>query len=353
MNLQATYLQDIRAQYPSNLDRDEMRTTQVGLMNAVLTMTNADDSIISGDLMDKAKLSQGRNLDIPVMKKGAVTINNARSCNIQCSESESALTRIVWKTASVDICMIPTQYINNEVKYLADLNKKIRERVEAFGVAIETDLDLALETAKNQVYNSSIATGKYGAGSELTVLEADKKLFFNDIDPINFEDDFYSSSVYVVGSPALMAPVRYFINQGAGNNENLGWQFNGKNFTFSNRITNTEQATGYFMPSGSIGLLTRVDAEARMKAESTSGTKWWEDTLPGLPFTVGVQYKSDCQDKEVLASELSGITDGFMKATLVEHWQISFDYAIVLPYNSDAGTKPGAIRKFIFDDGVA
>ena len=346
MSLAKTRLQDIRAQYPSNLDRDELRVTRHGLLMAVLAMTTAPNSVISADLRDKAKLSIGRNLDVPVLKKGAVTITAQRSCDIQCSENESDLQRIVWKTAVVDVCMTPSQYEKNEIKYAQDLAEKIRVRVEAFKKQIEADIDTALDTGKNQVYASSIVTDKYTpAGNALQVSGADsKKLFFNDIDPINFEDDFYDEDVYVVASPSLMSDVRYYINQGAGNDENLGWQFNGKMFSFSNAITNAQASTGYFMPNGSIGLLTRVDTDARMNAKATDGTEWFEDTLPDLPFTVGIQYKSKCDDKSVL--DAAGLEHSH--ATKVEHWQISFDYAIVLPYTSDIATKSQAIRKFEF-----
>jgi hypothetical protein len=37
-----------------------------------------------------------------------------------------------------------------------------------------------------------------------------------------------------------------------------------------------------------------------------------------------------------------------LEATLVEHLQISFDFAIVVPYNTDLTTKASSIRKFEF-----
>lgn len=346
MSLAQTYLQDIRAQYPSNLDRDELRRTRHGLLTAVLAMTDAPNSIVSPDLKSKAGQSQGRSLDVPVMTKGAVTIKNARSCEVACSQSESGLVNVVWKTVVVDICMVPGQYEKNEISYVQDLGKKIADRVEALKSEIENDLDSALDTAKNQVYNSPIVADKYApVGNVLQVAGADdKKLFFNDVDPINFEDDFYSEDVYIVASPSLMSDVRYYINQGGANNENLSWQFNGKNFTFSNRVTNASQATGYFMPNGSCGLLTRVDVDARMNSRATDGTEWFEDTLPGLPFPVGVKYDSKCSDQSAL--EVAGLAH--LEASLVEHWQMSFDYAIITPYNSDAVNKAGAIRKFAY-----
>lgn len=347
MSLVKTYLQDIRAGHPSNNDRDELRITQNGLLTACLEMTNSASSILSPELRQLAENSQGLNLDIPVMKKGVVTISNVRSCTINGGQSESDLVRVVWKTIAADIMMVPAQYKKNQISYNFDLAKKIREIVEAFKVEIENDLDTAFDANKTQVYGSTIVGSTYAlAGGAIQVPVAKQDFFFNDVAPINFADDFYDPTTRIVASHSVMSVVNKFINQGNGNAANTSFQFAGKNFTFSNRVTvgAGKQATGYFMPDGSIGLLTRVDLDAMAGSKAGDGTEWMEETLPDLPFPVGIQYKSKCDDKSLL--EASGL--GHLKATLVEHYQISVDYGIVVPYNSDNTTKAGAIRKFEF-----
>jgi len=347
MSLVKTYLQDIRANYPSNLDRDELRQTQTGLVTAVLAMTNSASSIVSPDLIAQAETSQGRNLDVPVMTKGNITIKNVRSCTIGGDQSESDLVRVVWKTVVADVLMVPSQYEKNQIKYQFDLNKKIKETVEAFLVEIENDLDTAFDANKSQVYGSSIVGTKYPlVGSAIRVAPANLDFFFNDLEAINFADDFNDPTIRVIANHTVMPTVTKYINQGAGNNQNLQFQFAGKNFTFSNRISNGAGvlATGYFMPDGSVGMLTRVDVDARLGHKASDGTEWMEETLPGLPFPVGIQYKSKCDDKSAL--EVAGLAH--LTATMVEHWQISFDFAIITPYNSDLATKPNSIRKFEF-----
>jgi len=103
-------------------------------------------------------------------------------------------------------------------------------------------------------------------------------------------------------------------------------------------------ATGYFMPDGSIGMLSRVAIDARMGHKATDGTEWSEERIPGLPFPVGVMYKSSCSDQKTLNG--SGLAH--LEATMIEHWQFSYDYAILTPYNSDLAAKASAIRKFEF-----
>jgi len=347
MSLIATYLQDIRVNYPSNLDRDELRLTQTGLLTAVLNMTNSQSSIVSQDLINKAEVSEGRNLDVPVMTKGTITITNARSCTIGGGQSNSALVRVVWKTVVADILMVPSQYEKNQIGYLADLNKKLRETAEAFKIEIENDLDTALDTNKSQIYNSSIVTTKYTmAGNAIQVLPEQTDFFFNDLESINYSDDFYTSPIKIISSPTIMPTVMKYINQGTGNAVNTTFQFAGKDFTFSNRVTNGAGTlgTGYFMSDGSVGLLTRVAVDSRLGHKAGDGTEWLEETIPTMPFPIGIQYKSQCSDQSAL--EASGL--GHLKATLAEHYQLSFDYAIIVPYNSNIATKPSVIRKFEF-----
>lgn len=345
MSLVKTVLQDLRANYPSNLDRDELRLTQFGLLSAVIAMTASQSSIISSDLKTKAENSQGRNLDVPVLRKMAVVIKNVRSCTFGAGETESDFVRVIWKTIAFDITMVPSNYANNELGYQEDLAKKIREGVEALQIEVETDLDLQMDTNKSQVYGSTIVGDTYAlVGGAIQVTNADLDFFFNDFEAINFADDFTTSPVKVITNHRFMSIVRKIDNQGAQNDENTAFTLIGKEFTFSNRIANGAgvKATGYFMPDGSVGFLTRTSIDAKMGHKSTDGFEWAVDTLPGLPFPVDVKYKSTCDDK----SAMQATGTAHLTSTLVEHWQIAFDYAILTPYNSDLATKPNAIRKF-------
>ncbi len=346
MSIAATYLQDIRVEYPSDLDKFELRQSTFGLVTAVLAMTASPKSVVSPDLIKKAKTSNGLNLDIPVMKKGVVTISNVRSCTIAGGNSDSDLIRVVWKTLRADIFMVPSQYDKNMISYKHDLSKKISEIVEAFLINVETDLDTALNANKSLIYNSTMIGTDYAlTGAAIQVPVAKQQFFFNDVEPINFSDDFASTTVRVLASPSVMSVVNLWGNQGAGNQMNSVFQFPGKQFTYSNRITVGvgKRATGYFMPEGTVGLITRIDPDARRGSKAGDGTEWMEETLPGLPWTVGIQYKSKCSDQSLLDAGLAHLT-----STLTENWQISFDFGIIMPYNSNTATKPGAIRKFEF-----
>ena len=347
MSLIATYLDDINAEYPSNLDRDELRVTEDGLLTAVLAMTTSMNSIVSPNVRSLAEdaRNQGRELDIPVRKKGNVTINNVRSCTIGGGQSETDNVRVVWKTVSADILMVPAQYAKNQIGYISDLAQKISEMVEAFKVEIENDLDTLMDANKSQVYNSTIVGTEYPlVGDALQVTTAQMDFFFGDISPINMADDFTQRVNKVIASHAVMRYVERYINQGGGNATNTNYQFAGKDYSFSNRVTNGagKNATGYWMPDGSLGLLTRTDIDSAMGHTAGDGSEWSVESLPGMPFQVGVLYKSQCSDQSAL--ETAGLEH--LTATKIEHFQFSFDYATVAPYNSDIATNPSSIRKF-------
>lgn len=343
MSLIATILQPIRANYPSELDRDELRRAESGLLFSAIEQTKSPRSIISADLMAKAKRSEGIALSVPVMQKGDVTITSVRTCNIEADQSTSALVNVVWKTAVVNLDMVPVQYENNIIGYQTDLSKKIADRVEALKAFIEEDIDTALNTNKTQVYGSTLIGTEYPlVGGAVQVPNSDK-YFLNNIQAINFVDSFFAKNTYFLASPNLMPYVSRYYNQGIANSENTMFQFQGKDFAYSNSIVVApgKIATAYFMPEGTLGFMTRIDKTAMAGRKTTDGTYWDVQTLPGLPFPVGVQYKSTCSDE----SALDGSLTAHLTATEKEKWQFSFDYAIMTPYNSDPATKSGAIRK--------
>lgn len=341
-----TYLQNIRVRTPNVLDRDEWRVTRYGLTNAAFDMTNHPLSILDAQTKAEALRSEGRLLQVPVTKKGALTVSNVRSCTIGDFENESALVDLTWATYVVDVSMVKAQYDKNEIRYEDDLMKKLILVKEAILGEIEGTVFTKLDTDKNTVYGSSLAGGKYPlVGDALQVSLAQQERFFGDIEAINSADELYSEN-FVLGNHTLMPDVNHYVNQGGGNDENLNYQFAGKDFRFTNGIVNAGgvNATGFFMPHGSLGILTRIGADSRLGHKTTDGTNWSTVRIDGMPFDLGVQYHSTCSNQELL----NGSGMAHLSATMIEHWQFSVDVALVTPYNSDPATKAGAIRKFEF-----
>ena len=346
MSLVATLRTEIVANLGTTVMRDEWRVTRWGILNATKEMTESANSIVNANIKEKALKSEGIDLKIPVVKKGDLTVKNQRSCLIGSYENESEMVEVTWTTLVYDISMIPSQYKDNYVSYLEDFRLKLNLVEEGFGREIEQIIIAKLEAEKSGIYNSPLASNPYSVvGDTLQVPLAQRPTFFNDLSVIMQGDDLYSVPYKVLGTTTLQSPVNHYINQGGGNATNTQYQFGDYDFRFSNAlpVSAGKFASGFVMPDGSIGLLTRINEDARKGHSTTKGTVWETDTIAGLGIEVGVMSYSECDDMSANAG-LEHLT-----ATKVEKWQFSVDVAVITPYNSDPLTKAGAIKKFDFD----
>lgn len=348
MSLINTYRQEIRAKVPQPVDRDEWRFTRYGLLTAAREMTASPNSIITNELREKAKISEGTDLKVPVFKLTSdVSVTNVRSCNIGDLENTTEYVTVNWVTLVADISMKKAEYHKNEVSYLEDLNRKLMRVDNAFAKAVENLIYTKLDTEKSQIYNSPLvgATADYPlSGNAVQVALAQQDTFFNDLEAIMEGDDFYSAPFVVLGSTTLKPAVRHYGAQGSANHENLTYQYDAYNFRFSNHVTigSGVRSTGFAMTDGSLGIMTRIGADSEMGNKAGDGTEWGKTFMDRLGFEVGVMYKSKCDD----LSEQDGLEH--LTASMVEKWQFSFDVALLTPYNSAPSTKAGVIKKFEF-----
>lgn len=347
MSLINTYKLEIRAKIPNAVDREEWRFTRYGLLTSAKEMTASPNSIITSELREKAKESEGRDLKIPVFKIGDVQVKSVRSCDIGGLENTTELVRVNWVTLVADISMKKSEHHKNEVSYLEDLNRKLMIVDNAFAKATEQLIYTKLDTEKTQVFNSPLVgagTNYPIVGNAIQVSQADQEYFFNDLEAIMEGDDFYSMPFKVMGSTTLKPSVKHYGQQGKANDENLAYQFDGYDFRFSNHVVigAGKKATGFAMTDGSLGIMTRIAIDSQMKNKAGDGTEWGTTFMERFGFEVGVMYKSKCDD----ISEQAGLEH--LTATMVESWQFSVDIAILTPYNSDPATKPNVIHKFEF-----
>jgi hypothetical protein len=251
--------------------------------------------------------------------------------------------------------MVPSQYVKNDIGYFADLQKKLTNVDHAMANHVEQLCATKFNTEKSQVMDSSLigSGAKYGAlvGDAIQVDSTQREYFFNDLDAIMAEDDFFGPQYDIVGSTSLMPSVSKLSNQGGSNDENQAFQFQGKEFTYTNSIANGSGvlATGYAMERGNLGIMNRNHADSLAGRTTTKGTEWGITRLDQLGMDVGVTYYSDCADK----SSLNGSGMGHLTATTVERWQFHTDIAIIASYNSDASTQAGPVHKFEFLNGLS
>ena len=94
MSLVNTRLQAIRSQYAGSLDKYEDRLSNYGAWAKFVEDTTDPESIVTADILEKAGMSAGNTLEIPVIDGEDVTISNVRTCTIADDESTVSYTHL-------------------------------------------------------------------------------------------------------------------------------------------------------------------------------------------------------------------------------------------------------------------
>ena len=346
--LAATVAQEYRRNGIGNFDEFENRKQTKGVLSAALTSTNSSNSIVTPQVESlMANDTYGVDKKIIVLNKDNSAANTTRSCSPDGDESVSALYSLTKQTVSKDLTIYPSIYGQNDVAMIDDMGKKMRDIEHALALGVENAIVADIDAAINQTYNS----GFVGAGKRyelvanaMQVTSNDQEFYFNDLPSIMADDDVdISSGVQVFGTQSLGAYVNRYVNQGAANAVNLGYQFAPFDFTYANSITTTQSATGYAIPLGQLGLLFQNTPDAVRGATAGDGTMWYTTTLPEnlLGTPVSVLEKSSCADASGLGSSPVGL-----EATEKVVMQFSVDYYVLTPYSSVAAESP--IYKFDF-----
>jgi hypothetical protein len=341
MALAATVLQAVRHnKNTQKLDQWEHRKAQFGFLRMFQKDT---PNLLNARIIEQAKMAPSHVQQAIVTNKGTVVINNVRSCTIQPKENTSALLTFVWATYSFDFTMRPMQYYNNEIEYASDMAQKMEEGDEALASTFETGAFNAANAAKNvaAVYNGQ--TPYSVVGDFMTVPQASKFDFYNQLKVIFKLHNFRQSGINVVGSTLAEADViRYGIN---GSLKNVGvpgnagnqavasiedWQLFGYNWMFSENIPAVAgvQSRLFASAPGSYGIMNWNPKAFQIGGKTSDGTTF--EQTPAMPLTgmqLGHQYKTTCLNGDELQ----------------EFHQFSTDVCFTTAYNSDPATKAGSI----------
>jgi hypothetical protein len=165
MSLIATRVQNWRIENPE-LDRNMFRPCEYGALDFFIEQTNAPNSIISPNLRDRALVSIGNTVQVPVINYDEnVQVSNVRSCVIADNENTSALVTLVWATYAIGFTMVPAAYSNNEISYNHDFMRKMEKTTRALADALDKGAVAALEANKTQVFKTLLnytQTGNVG-----------------------------------------------------------------------------------------------------------------------------------------------------------------------------------------------
>ena len=339
MSLLATRLQNWRIENPE-LDRNMARQLEYGALDFFVEQTDAPNSIISQNLKDRAFASIGNTVQVPVINyDGDVTVNNVRSCTIADDENTSALYTVVWTTYAVGFTMVPTAYMNNEIDYQHDFERKMEKVCRALGIALDNAAIAALEAAKTQVFKDSLQYTVSSNTVEVPVQMATEIL--GDLNPM-MRANAYPEMIHLIGNAGVDSLIRKLAQHGVYNDVNKRMEYDGKVLHYTTQLANASNKIGtlYAVADGNVGILTRVDRESLVGGESNFH-KWEVINMPYLNIPVGSHYYTAVGDQ----SNIAGAATADLTCARKEYFGFSVDVAFIVAYNSDAENVANPIIK--------
>ena len=339
MSLVATRLQNWRIENPE-LDRNMTRPLEYGALDFFIEQTQAPNSIINPNLRNRAFASIGNTVQVPVINYDSeVTVSNTRSCVIADDENTSALYTVVWKTFSVGFTMVPTLYMNNEIDYQHDFQRKMEKICRALATALDTDAIAALSAAKTQVYKDAL---QYQVTSNVIQVPTQMATeILGDLNPM-MRANAYPRTLHLIGNAGIDSLIRKLAQHGVYNDVNKRMEYDNKILHYTTQLANESQKIGtlYAVEDGNVGILTRVDREALRRARSNFH-EWDVVRLPFIDLPVGSHYYTAVGDQSAIAGDASAD----MVCNVKEYFGFSVDVAFIVAYNSDPTTIANPIMK--------
>lgn len=339
MSLVATRLQNWRVESP-NFDRNMTRPKEYGALDFFAEQTNSPNSIISQDLADRAFASMGNTVQIPVINyDGDVTVSTSRSCVIADAENTSALYNVVWSTFAVGFTMVPAAYLNNEISYEHDFNRKIEKISRALANKLDQAAVAALEANKTQVFADKL--NYTVTGNTVVVPTQMATEILGDINPMMRANGF-PELVHIIGNAGIDSLIRKLAQHDVYNDVNKRLEYDNKVLHYSNNVVNESGKNGtmFAVADGNVGVLTRVDREALRRTKINSH-EWDVVRLPYIDLPIGSHYYTAVGDQ----SSIMGAATSDLTCAAKEFYGFSVDVAFLVAYNSDAATIPNPVIK--------
>lgn len=339
MSLVATRLQNWRVENPE-FDRNMTRPCEYGALDFFIEQTDAQNSIISPHLRDRAFESIGNTVQIPVINyDGDVQVSNVRSCVIADDENTSALYTVVWATYAIGFTMVPAAYMNNEISYDHDFIRKMEKTTRALANALDQGAVAALEAAKTQVLKDKL--NYQFAGNVIEVPTQMATEIMGDIDPI-MRANCFPEMIHIVGNAGIDSLVRKLAQHDVYNDVNKRMEYANKVLHYTNNVVNEAGKNGTFfaVADGNVGVLTRVDREA-LRRTRANFHEWDVVRLPYIDLPVGSHYYTSVGDQ----SQIAGAATQDLTCALKEYFGFSVDVAFLVAYNSDPATVANPVIK--------
>lgn len=345
MSLLLTRSLDIRAR-SQELDHWTLRPSRYGALDAFMEGNGEQNSIVSDELLQKARSAVGRSVAVPVYDSETVSIGSTRSVTIADSENTSALYTVNFTTYAWGFTHAPALYLNNDKGNAEDFQRKFMKYYLQFLADLDTAALSTLSTNRSQVFADLL--GIYTNTSNTVVAaQANKNEILGDLTTIMNANDFYGSQYKIIANAGVQSQVSKMAEYTEFNEKNQSIQWLDKTFGYTNRLANAASrvATGYAVNPGSLGMVFRHEREALLGTKLPDGTEWMETVLPGgIPIDMYFYY--GVGDYNALAG---AATADFTRGHK-EHYGFAIEIAWVTAYNTDLTTYASPIVKFEIAD---
>lgn len=329
MSLIATRLQNWRVEDP-NYDRNMTRPCEYGALDFFAEQTNARNSIITPNLRDRAFASMGNTVQIPVINYDEnVQVLNVRTCVIADNENTSALVTVVFATYYVGFTMVPAAYMNNEISYMHDFNRKMEKVSRAMANALDKGAVAALEANKTQVFKTLLNYTQNANTIQVPKQMASEIL--GDVNPI-MRANCYPEYIHIIGNSGIDSLIRKLAQHGIYNDANKRMEYENKVIHYTNNVVDEAGKMGTFfaVADGNVGILTRVDREA-LRGTTANFHEWGVTRLPYVDIPVGFHYYTSVGDQ----SQIMGAATEDLTCAVKEYFSFSIDVAFMVAYNSN------------------
>lgn len=329
MSLIATRLQNWRVEDP-NYDWNMTRPCEYGALDFFAEQTNARNSIITPNLRDRAFASMGNTVQIPVINYDEnVQVSNVRTCVIADNENTSALVTVVFATYYVGFTMVPAAYMNNEISYMHDFNRKMEKVSRAMANALDKGAVAALEANKTQVFKTLLNYTQNANTIQVPKQMASEIL--GDVNPI-MRANCYPEYIHIIGNAGIDSLIRKLAQHGIYNDVNKRMEYENKVIHYTNNVVDEAGKMGTFfaVADGNVGILTRVDREA-LRGTTANFHEWGVTRLPYVDIPVGFHYYTAVGDQ----SQIMGAATEDLTCAVKEYFSFSIDVAFMVAYNSN------------------
>ena len=341
MSIVATMLQNLRDRDLA-MSKNTLRIGEYGALELFLEESRTAGGIITPSLREKAWLSAGRTLQIPVWDpNGNIAVTTSRSCTISDAENTSRLYTVTFANVSSGFTMVPNLYDNNEFSYEDDWIMKYRTMEDKLGDALDVLAITALGTAQTQVFAQQL--GYTVTGNSVQVPYAKRVNIFGDVKGMMRANRYRGDRMHIVGNAGCEAVVRNLQIFGGQNAQNLDREFAGNRLYYTNNVANAEAIADpattfsgafYAVAPGMVGFLSRPSRAERNNTKTRVGHEWGTEVLPGLGMEFGFHYYESVGDMSSIASTASAD----MVCDKKEHFGFSLDVAFIVAYNSSIST---------------